>query len=86
MKPISTSSSSSGVTITVSQQWLCCSTDNCNNKAYYSASYVSASLPTYSTVTIPVSLRVNLAYLSDYTNLNSAAALTFILNYKNFVI
>jgi hypothetical protein len=70
----------------MTSEYVCCSTDNCNNKAYYSASYGSASLPTYSTVTIPVSLRVNLAYLSDYTNLNSAAALTFIQNYKNFVI
>ncbi len=86
MKPSSSSSSYSGVTLTLSQQYVCCSTNNCNNKAYFTTSYGNAGLPTYSTVTFSVSLRVNLAYLSDYTNLNSAAALTFIQNYKNFVI
>ncbi len=39
----------------------------------------------YSSVTISVSLRVNLAFVFDYTNLNSAASLTFIQNLKTFV-
>ncbi len=68
----------------VSSKYECCSTDNCNNQAYNTNNF--ENLPTYSSVTISVSLRVNLAFVSDYTNLNSATSLTFIQNLKTFVI
>jgi hypothetical protein len=79
----STSYSYGGYTGTTSSKYVCCSTDNCNNKAFYTNNF--GDLPTYSTVTFSISLRVNLAFVSDYTNLNSAASLTFIQNLKTFV-
>ena len=81
----------SGSTGSASYKYECCSTDNCNNQAYYTYStnkistYSTKYIPTYSSVTISVSLRVNLAFVFDYTNLNSATSLTFIQNLKTFV-
>ena len=89
---------------TSSYKYECCSTDNCNNQAYYTdnfgnlptystnkiptylTTYSTKYMPTYSSVTISATLRVNLLFVSDYTNLNSAATLTFIQNLKTFVI
>jgi hypothetical protein len=91
----------SGSTGGGSYKYECCSTDNCNNQAYYKGNipkiltnkiptylttYSTKYIPTYSSVTISVSLRVNLAFVVDYTNLNSATSLTFIQNLKTFVI
>jgi hypothetical protein len=72
-----------GYTGTTTSKYVCCSTDNCNNQAFYTTDY--GNPPTYSTVTLSITLRVNLAFVSDYTNLNSAASLTFIQNLKTFV-
>ena len=36
-------------------------------------------------ITISINLKVNLVYISDYSNLTSAASLLFIQNLKNFV-
>jgi hypothetical protein len=44
----------------------------------------SSSLPTFK-LTITLSLKVNQVFISDYNNLNSAASLSFIQNFTNFV-
>jgi hypothetical protein len=44
----------------------------------------SNSLPTFK-LTITIGLRVNQVFISDYNNLNSAASLSFIQNFTNFV-
>jgi len=44
----------------------------------------SSSLPTFK-LTITIGLRVNQVFISDYNNLNSAASLSFIQNFTNFV-
>ena len=36
-------------------------------------------------ITISINLKVNLVYISDYSNLTSAASLLFIQNLTNFV-
>lgn len=82
---VSVSSSYNGITTTkTSSSKICCSTNNCNDQAYFITSYGSNQI--YSSVSIAISLRVNLPFSSDYSDLNSAASLTFIQNLKNFVI
>jgi hypothetical protein len=49
-----------------------------------SSSSSSSSLPT-SKFTITLGLKVNQVFISDYNNLNSAASLSFIQNFTNFV-
>ena len=44
----------------------------------------SSSLPTFK-LTITLGLKVNQVFISDYNNLNSAASLSFIQNFTNFV-
>ena len=44
----------------------------------------SSSLPTFK-LTITIGLKVNQVFISDYNNLNSAASLSFIQNFTNFV-
>jgi hypothetical protein len=44
----------------------------------------SNSLPTFK-LTITIGLKVNQVFISDYNNLNSAASLSFIQNFTNFV-
>ncbi len=67
----------------------CCTTDSCNlltTTVSTSTQSIRSTAYTYSsTVRLSVSLRVNLAFNSDYNNLYSTAAITFIQNYKTFV-
>jgi hypothetical protein len=49
-----------------------------------SGSSSSSSLPIFK-LTITIGLRVNQVFISDYNNLNSAASLSFIQNFTNFV-
>lgn len=84
LDPKSVSSSYNGITITTTTSQICCSTNNCNDQAYFITSYGSNQI--YSSVSIAISLRVNLPFSSDYSDLNSAVSLTFIQNLKNFVI
>jgi len=91
LAPKSVSSNSSGITVTTTNSTICCSTDNCNDQltktSYSSYSYITsyASNQIYSSVSIAISLRVNLLFSSDYSDLNSAVSLTFIQNLKNFI-
>ena len=65
----------------------CCQTDLCNavTTTTQATTTQSASLSSGSTITISVSLKVNLAFVPDFNNLTSSASLTFIQNYKTFV-
>ena len=66
----------------------CCQTDLCNavvTATTTQATTTQSSSASGSTVTLSVSLKVNLAFVSDFNNLYSSAALTFIQNYKTFV-
>ena len=77
---------------TCSNQWYystikitntCCQTDLCN--AVVTTTTQATTTRSRSNVTLSVSLKVNLAFVSDFNNLSSSAALTFIQNYKFFV-